>query len=133
MPMNLRRHLLVGTLVLSMFVLLSGRAEAQSHGHKATVEVQAGITLTVSQQHSIRVYYASHPRWGAKALPPGMQKRLAKGKPLPPGIAKKLAPAALSSKIGLPAGYQLVEVGLDVVLVEAATGIVRDLLRSVIR
>lgn len=133
MPMNLRRHLLVGTLVLSMFVLLSGRAEAQGRGHKATVDVQAGITLTVSQQHSIRVYYASHPRWGAKALPPGMQKRLAKGKPLPPGIAKKLAPPALSSKIGLPAGYQLVEVGLDVVVVEAATGIIRDLLRSVIR
>jgi hypothetical protein len=132
MPTKLRRHLLVGTLVLSMFVLLSGQAEAQSHGHKTTVEVKAGITLTVSQQRSIRVYYASHPRWGAKALPPGMRKRLAKGKPLPPGIAKKLAPAALSSKVGLPAGYRLMEVGLDVVLVEAATGIVRDLLKDAI-
>jgi hypothetical protein len=129
---TLRRHLLVGTLALSMWVLLAGQAEAQSHHHKATAEVTAGITLTSSQQQSIKVYYASHRRWGAKALPPGMQKRLAQGKPLPPGIAKKLAPDALSSKIGLPAGYQLMEVGLNVVLVEAATGIVRDLLRNVI-
>jgi hypothetical protein len=68
-----------------------------------------------------------------EALPPGIRKRLARGKPLPPGIAKKVAPAGLRSRVRLADGYALVEVGLDVLLVEVATSIVHDILTDAVR
>jgi hypothetical protein len=68
-----------------------------------------------------------------EGLPPGIRKNLARGKPLPPGIARKVAPQGLQSGLGLPSGYELVEVGLDVLLVEVATSVIHDVLRDVIR
>lgn len=133
MSTHLRRHMLAAAMALPMLLVCSGRVDAQARGHKPTVEARARITLTVSQQHSIVAYYAAHRRAHAKPLPPGIRKRLARGKPLPPGIAKQLAPAALSRAVRIPDGYRLMEVGLSVVLVEVSTGIIRDLLRNVIR
>ena len=52
---------------------------------------------------------------------------------LPPGIAKRSPPPEILARVDLPGGYELVEVGLDVVLVEAATGIIHDVLMDVIR
>lgn len=43
----------------------------------------------------------------------------------PPGIAK-VAPTELVGGLHLPVGYQLVEVGLDVLLVEVATNVIHD-------
>ena len=67
------------------------------------------------------------------ALPPGIRKNLARGKPLPTGIAKKVAPAGLRSRVRVPDGYQIIEVGLDVLLVEIATSIVHDILMDAVR
>jgi hypothetical protein len=66
-------------------------------------------------------------------LPPGIRRNLARGKPLPPGIAKRNVPAELRSRVGIADGYELVEVGLDVFLVEVATSIIHDVLMDVIR
>ena len=52
---------------------------------------------------------------------------------LPPGIAKQVAPAGLRSRVRLPDGYEIIEVGLDVLLVEIATSIVHDVLMDVVR
>ncbi len=128
----IRRHLAVAALAFPMLVAVPGKAEAQRHPNRTRVEVTAGITFSVTQRESIRSYYADHPRAGLKALPPGMRKRLAKGKPLPPGIAKQVAPSALMERVAVPKGYRLQEVGPDVVLVEIATGIVHDILMDVI-
>ncbi|WP_445990100.1 anti-virulence regulator CigR family protein [Chromobacterium haemolyticum] len=69
---------------------------------------------------------------GYKSLPPGMRKRLARGKPLPPGIAKKALPAPLLSQLPRHPGYEWRAVGADLVLV-AASGLIADILLDVLR
>ncbi len=128
----MRRHIFGAALVVPILLLAPGRAEAQRRNVSA-IEISAGVTLSVGQRESIRTYYAAHPRADLEALPPGIRKKLARGKPLPPGIAKKVAPGDLASMIAVPAGYQVVEVGLDVLLVEVATGIIHDILMDVVR
>ncbi|MFV3328572.1 anti-virulence regulator CigR family protein [Pseudomonas sp. NY15372] len=61
------------------------------------------------------------------ALPPGIQKNLARGKPLPPGIAKKLDGRLLGH---LPHydGYEWMQAGADLLLVAVATGIIYEVL-----
>jgi hypothetical protein len=126
------RRLFVGALFAAILLLVPGRAQAQRRNVSA-IEISAGVALSVGQRESIRTYYAAHPRTDLEALPPGIRKKLSRGKPLPPGIAKKAAPSELGSMIAVPAGYQVVEVGLDVLLVEVATGIIHDILMDVIR
>ena len=90
-------------------------------------------TLAAAARDRIRAYYDAHPTSDAEALPPGIRMNLARGKPLPPGIAKKVAPAALRRDLPIDDGYELVEVGPDVLLVEAATDLVVDIVRDVLR
>lgn len=122
-----------GTLALVVAVLAVGAADAEAQNPNRRGE-GGGATIDLSAQVVTRVrdYYASH-EVDAEALPPGIRRRVAQGKPLPPGIAKKAAPPELRSAVDLPDGYELVEVGLDVVLVEVATNIVHDVLMDVIR
>jgi hypothetical protein len=127
-----RRRVFLGALVGSMLLFAPGRAEAQRRA-VAGIEITAGVTLTAGQREAIRSYYVAHPQPDAGALPPGIRKKLARGKPLPPGIAKKTAPTELVRAVAVPAGYQVVEVGLDVLLVEVATGIIHDILMDVVR
>jgi len=109
-------------------------AQGQSRkGDDPVVTASASITLTNDMQTEIQSWYSLHPVGNVEALPPGIRKRLARGKPLPPGIAKKVAPAGLRSRIRLPDGYEIVEVGLDVLLVEVATSIVHDILMDAVR
>lgn len=115
-------------LVLPLFCLAPLEAEAQGKG-----AVLAADTLSLEMKVQIRNYYASHPASGAKALPPGIRRRLERGKPLPPGIAKRRVPDDLYSHLRIAEGYELVEVGLDVLLVEVATNIIHDFLRDMIR
>lgn len=109
--------------------------EAQGRGARATVaEVSVGgIELTVDARTRIRDYYAARPVGNGDGLPPGIRRNLARGKPLPPGIAKKSAPADLQASLRIAEGYEIVEVGLDVFLVEVATNVIHDVLMDVIR
>ncbi|WP_095188394.1 anti-virulence regulator CigR family protein [Pseudomonas sp. Irchel 3E19] len=63
------------------------------------------------------------------ALPPGIQKNLARGKPLPPGIAKKLDNRLLGH---LPHydGYEWQQAGTDLILVALATGLIYEVLNG---
>lgn len=65
----------------------------------------------------------------AASLPPGIQKKLARGKPLPPGIAKKLDNRLLAQ---LPrySGYEWQQAGTDLILVAIATGLVYEVLNG---
>lgn len=130
----MKKHVImgaVGPLVLSLALLVSSaeKAAAQRGGPGVTVSVE----LSTDVESRIRDFYASRPAVEAEALPPGIRRRLERGKPLPPGIAKKTAPPELRSRVEVPAGYEIVEVGLDVLLVEVATSIVHDVLMDVIR
>ncbi len=129
-----RRTLAVSLFVgASIFVATPDNAFAQGQKKHSSTTVTASIILTPELQVQIRDFYSARGTSGAKALPPGIRKRLARGKRLPPGIAKQFAPAGLRSRVRLPAGYEIMEVGLDVVLVEVATNIVHDVLMDIVR
>jgi hypothetical protein len=63
------------------------------------------------------------------ALPPGIQKNLARGKPLPPGIAKKLD-GRLLGRLPHYDGYEWRQAGTDLILVAIATGIIYEVLNG---
>ena len=75
---------------------------------------------------------AGHKAKGKKPLPPGIAKNLQRGKPLPPGIAKNYLPDDLSARLPKRPGYERVIIDGRVILVEIATGIVRDILEDVL-
>lgn len=62
-----------------------------------------------------------------QALPPGVQKNLARGKPLPPGIAKKLD-GRLIGRLPHYDGYEWMQAGTDLILVAVATGLIYEVL-----
>ncbi|TVP45762.1 MAG: hypothetical protein EA345_13815 [Halomonas sp.] len=68
----------------------------------------------------------------AERLPPGIQRNLERGKPLPPGIAKRFD-GQLASQLPQYPGYEWERVGADVVLIEAATRIVVDVINDALR
>lgn len=63
------------------------------------------------------------------ALPPGIQKNLARGKPLPPGIAKKLD-GRLVGHLPHYDGYEWQQVGTDLILVALATGLIYEIVNG---
>ena len=147
-----RKTLTRAFLVLALVCLIPAAVQAQGRGRGngngggggkhggggdnvgVTAEVTlAGVTLSAEMSTQIRSFYASHPASNVESLPPGIRRNLARGKPLPPGIAKRSAPPELASHVHLRDGYELVEVGVDVFLVEVATNVVHDVLMDVIR
>jgi hypothetical protein len=94
----------------------------------------AEIVFSEVEKRLIREYYGDRAHVAdVDSLPPGIRKRLARGKPLPPGIAKRFLPGELESRLPVHAGTVRRVVGADVVLVAAATGVVLDILFDVIR
>ncbi|WP_366064984.1 anti-virulence regulator CigR family protein [Halomonas sp. Mc5H-6] len=79
-------------------------------------------------QRLLREYGA--PR--AEALPPGIERNLARGKPLPPGIAKRFD-GPIANELPRYPGYEWQRVGADVVLIDAATRVVVDILVDALR
>lgn len=94
----------------------------------AALTVSAGISLT-----DARVVAERYQMTGQTALPPGIRKNLAKGKPLPPGIAKKSAPPAMIAELPQHQGYEWQVVGTDLILVSIATAVIADVLVDVLR
>ncbi len=146
MSTTLSRHVLPAVLVLSLFVFMVEAAEAQGRNGRGgrgngggnddggvTVEFTAEFSFSLGDRDQIRAYYTSNPTLGLEALPPGIRKNLARGKPMPPGIAKRFPPDVLRSSLSVPPHYHVIEVGWDVLLVEVATGIIHDVLMDVIR
>lgn len=99
---------------------------------RAATRPMPAIVLTPEQGALVRAYYGSAGRGRGRAgggLPPGIAKRVALGKPLPPGIAKQTLPGDLVRRLPLPpSGLHYAVVAGKLVLVEAATQIVRAVL-----
>ena len=68
---------------------------------------------------------------GYKALPPGIAKNLARGKPLPPGIAKKAPRAEFVRQLPTYSDYEWKRCGTDLVLVQVATQVVAEVLANI--
>jgi hypothetical protein len=68
----------------------SGKGKSKGNQGKSGGSSAAVVNLSfgANDVQVIHQYYGSHP----VNLPPGLQKKLAKGKPLPPGWQKKLQP-----------------------------------------
>ena len=67
------------------------------------------------------------------SLPPGIQQRLLRGRSLPNGIAKKFnLPASVPPAVNLPANYQVVVVGSNVVVIDSVTSVIIDVLTNVL-
>ena len=67
------------------------------------------------------------------ALPPGIQRRLARGRRLPPGIAKKVyLPEQVNEQIDLNEDIRIIVVGRDVAVVAPVTDLIIDVIRDVL-
>jgi len=86
----------------------------------------AGISIAAA-----RGYAADYGLTGYSALPPGIRKNLARGKPLPPGIAKKMVPGPMLARLPVHPGYEWRVAGSDLILVAIGTAIVADVLFDV--
>lgn len=71
--------------------------------------------------------------YGTRGLPPGIAKKVARGKPVPPGIAKKLSPDVLARLPRRDSRYERQVLGTDVVLIDTATQVVVDILKDVLK
>ena len=70
---------------------------------------------------------------GYKPLPNGIRKNLARGKPMPPGIQKTRMPGGMLDKLPRQKGYEWRGAGTDLLLVQAGTEIVADVLKDVFK
>lgn len=84
--------------------------------------------ISLSRARSLAVNYGLV---GYQALPPGIAKNVARGKPLPPGIAKKTLPASMINDLPYYPGYEWRAVGDDLVLVALSTAIVTSIINGV--
>lgn len=134
---------------LALFLALSGPALAAGKGkgkdkgatvgassHQSGGQIDEGDiakavlvgAITALEREIIGDYIHSHDVSGLQStLPPGIAKNYALGKPLPPGIAKKL-PGGLLGQLPPRTHHQLLVVDHDIVLIEAATRVVVDIL-----
>ncbi|HDS1818616.1 TPA: hypothetical protein QEM96_003281 [Pseudomonas putida] len=97
----------------------AGSGEGDWHGGPSIDRVDV---LGILSGH--RSYWNPSP-----ALPPGIQKNLARGKPLPPGIAKKLD-GRLLGQLPHYDGYEWMQAGVDLILVAVATGIIYEVVNG---
>ena len=81
----------------------------------------------------VRRIAIDHHYTGYRALPPGIAKNLARGKPLPPGIAKKSAPSSIVRELPTYPDYEWKRCGTDLVLVHIATQIVAEVLANIFK
>ncbi len=70
---------------------------------------------------------------GAKPLPPGIAKKIARGGTLPPGIAKKTLPGGLLAQLPVRRGQEWRLVGTDLLIVEVASNVIVDVLTGALR
>jgi hypothetical protein len=138
----------VVVLVLAIVVALSGPALAGGNGKKKGQELvppaamSAGpaslaVGITTSEQQIILGYIQGHraslpPAFaGAKPLPPGIAKKLARGGSMPPGIAKRYFPADLTGQLPPRPGQSWVVVGTDILLISISTNVILDVLHDI--
>ncbi|SUC48646.1 anti-virulence regulator CigR family protein [Pantoea agglomerans] len=68
---------------------------------------------------------------GYQSLPPGIAKKVARGKPLPPGIAKKSLPSSMLNELPYYPGYEWRAVGDNLVLIALSTAVVTAVINGV--
>lgn len=143
---NVRLKSITAVCAIAMLTF-PGFAQAKNDKHAkqeqtASSKTDVQIVITDDERGAIRSYYAA-PQGKAKKLPPGLQKKLARGGRLPPGWQRKLergevVPADIwASRQSLPydvfarlppqpAGVITVRIDNQILRVVAATQILLD-------
>lgn len=134
---------LIGLLISSLLMpmtALADKPDAKYKTHKQNHKTEhnnsapsdtvnlVSVTLSVLTAKSWAKQYNIY---GFKQLPPGIQKKLARGKPLPPGIAKQVLPQPFMHQLPHYVGYEWRAYGSDLVLVALSTAIIADVLQNV--
>ncbi|PRY65679.1 hypothetical protein B0H98_102207 [Vreelandella songnenensis] len=104
------------------------RGARHSNGERASSQVDLPRINERELVRLLRQYDAP----SAEPLPPGIQRQIERGKPLPPGIAKRFDGALVAQLPHYP-GYEWERVGADVILIEAATRVVVDIVVDALR
>lgn len=140
--MSFRTHVtLAGLLIFAIAMPITvsaqgrgqGRGQGQGQGQTGggtDVQVSATVIFRDSDRVAFRDYFTTH-RVVAQPLPPGIAKKVARGKPLPPGIAKKALPADLV-RIA-PRGHDVSYAIVGNVVVATRGGVVVDVLTGVFK
>jgi hypothetical protein len=141
--------LMTGKLILAVAVaamaLGAGCADMRVLGAGGGVTVgdrnaRVSVGFSMRDREIIRDYYARHrpkpfPPGLAKRdrLPPGLEKQLRRGGELPPGLRGRGLPGDLERRLSpLPDGYARVIVGGRIVLQEAGTRVVIDVIEELL-
>jgi len=102
-----------------------------------TRSVTTRIVLSSDQIAAVRAHFAAPSRGNGRGngrgrnggLPPGIAMNLERGKALPPGIARQTLPSSLIATLPrLDSGLSYVVAAGKLLLIDAATDIVRDVL-----
>ena len=108
--------------------------KGNSHDAAAALDVDAQTLIDPDIDYeALRSIAVSQHYTGYRALPPGIAKNLARGKPLPPGIAKKHVPAALVAQLPTYPDYEWRRCGTDLVLVQIATQVVAEVVANIFK
>ena len=130
-------------MILAAALALAGPTLVEANGNAKnktqTGGQTSGATATVSlittlERSLILGYIQNHqgnqpPAFAdMKPLPPGIAKKLARGGSLPPGIAKRGFPNDLLGQLPPRPGQQWLVMGTDILLIDAATQLILDVL-----
>jgi hypothetical protein len=127
------RNLCIGLCLGMMAISPAGCVGYDTAGRVSIQDRDTRVDLAFSDQerHLIHDYYRRN-------LPPGLAKRsrlppgLAKRSTLPPGLSGDRLPKDLESRLSrLPDGYVRLRVGADVVLMNARTRVVFDIVKDI--
>jgi hypothetical protein len=133
-----RRRIPMPALFRNLFIglCLALLAGCVGYGTAGRVNIQdrdtrVDLAFSDQERHLIHDYYRRN-------LPPGLAKRsqlppgLAKRSSLPPGLSGERLPRELESRLSsLPDGYVRFRIGTDVVLMNAQTRVVFDIVKDI--
>ena len=110
-----------------------GKAQEKGGPNASAPEtvISASVVFRDSDRATFHDYFAAHTI-APQTLPPGVAKKIARGKPLPPGIAKRAVPAdlvALGPRVDKDVSFSIV----GEVVVATRGGVVIDILGGVFK
>ena len=112
----------------------SGKAKKELREEKEDLQDVPELSLMVNVGISVgeaRQLAVDQGFTGAKPLPQGIRKKLARGKAMPPGIAKTRMPDSFLSQLPRHKGYEWQQAGSDLVLVAIGSLIITEVLKDV--